>query len=348
MKNEFLNELRKYAEQNQVDPEILVEKYSKRFDLGLEAGFTEEEVISKFGDPEMIVKDYAKTINQTAQTEKTQSCEDKKEYVKKKFLLFELDHKNVVVKLIASDNDAVKYQVEDDAPNPVKVVIMPEGFDIRPSNYFIKNDSKCVVTLFLNKNYKFETVDFDIKEGCVDTTDFTIYADKVNFDNYNGILNIGNIIADKVCLKNAKGDFSAKLVNSKKIDIDDTLGDIDVESLVSDSLVVKTLSGNLTFASMLCEKGKFSTLDGKIHICGEVKDYTANAVTGEIKINSETVSDNLSNKGLKSFADFTVDGFLDLNLLSDELKSTLDEVKKNPSEAKQLIQSFVERMKNKK
>lgn len=350
MKNEFLNELRMYAEKYGVDSEILVDKYSKRFDLALEAGFSEEEAISKFGDPEKIVLDFVKSSTQTNEEENTKifnTFDD--DYIEKKFLTVEIEHSNVLVKLVSSDDeDSISYKIDGDSDKTIDVAITPDGFDIHASNFFMKNNADCEITVYLNKKFRFENVSFNIYSGAVDASEFTMFAEKVELEQMSDELKLGNVFAEKIDLQNVDAKITAKLVNSKKIDIDNVSGNIKINSLIADSLDLSTVSGDVTIEAVICEKAELSSINGKIIVSGDISDYSTNSISGDIEINAERVSEDLIKKIFTSFSNATENGFVDLSFIPDAIKPTIDKIKKQTSDLKPKFKSFIDRMKNKK
>lgn len=356
MKQDFLKELRKQAEINNLDADSLVSKYEKRFDLAIEAGFSEEEAIAKFGSPEKIVSDLTpKKEDKLEENVETNvdfdSIRNKKEsLIKKEFFNVYVEDKNVTVKIVSTDEEKdFSYKASNGLENVYYFDVTEEGFEFAPYDYSRrKNKVQGEVTIYVNKKYRFEDVDMEFIAGKLDATQFTIFADSFELNNVSGAILFGNVVSERVDIDNINGHSLFGLVNSKKVNVENISGNSRYKSLIANKLDLSTISGDVSCDTIVADEADLSTISGNVRLKGTVKKYTTSSVSGEIEINSQIISEDVINKTAKMLSDFTNAAFVDLSFIPETLKPTLDKIVEEAKSVKPKIKSVIDDLKNKK
>ena len=264
--NEFKEELIEALEKKNIPPKEIVEKYEKRMQLALEAGFSEEEAINKFGSIDDIVESCLKS--------------DEKDECLKTFSV-SIDSGDIIVKFVEGSD--ISYSLPEKYLKDYNVKNNSDGFSFEPVSAKMPSHRGITFRFFIGKELKFAkfiirsaTADIIIKSG-------DIKADVCKFEIVSGDLNIEGI--------EAKKEFAISTIS----------GDVEVDKIKSDKVSISTVSGDLEFKSAVIETLDVSTISGDINVNGLVSNIKSSAISGEVTYNAEEVSKPFTKKVINIF-----------------------------------------------
>lgn len=255
MKESFLKELREALEAKGVQNiEDILDTYSSRFDLGYEAGMTDEEILDMLGSIEDIVSSYTE-----------------KEVSKNKYnITLELVHFSDF-EIVKSKNPGVEFEMDRRALEYVKI--------IREKNSVSLKSKKSRNGRFEGRMYVGEDVEIDnlvINACSVDLKVDSLSGKSFVFSNKSGDACFNNIDAeDKVIISNVSGDMK-------------------FNGLTSQNLIVSTVSGDIGIRELVCDRVQMSMVSGDIAIHrSNDAAYTINSVSGDFRIDNEIDEDKI-------------------------------------------------------
>lgn len=255
MKESFLKELREALEAKGVQNiEDILDTYSSRFDLGYEAGMTDEEILDMLGSIEDIVSSYTE-----------------KEISKNKYnITLELVHFSDF-EIVKSKNPRVEFEMDRRALEYVKI--------IREKNSVSLKSKKSRNGRFEGRMYVGEDIEIDnlvINACSVDLKVDSLSGKSFVISNKSGDACFNNIDAeDKVIISNVSGDMK-------------------FNGLTSQNLIVSTVSGDIGIRELVCDRVQMSMVSGDIAIHrSNDAAYTINSVSGDFRIDNEIDEDKI-------------------------------------------------------
>lgn len=269
MKKEYIKSLEKALnEYNVEDRKVVLKKYIKRYEFGLESGLSEEKVEEMLGDPIEIAKKLSDVIDV--------SFEEKKDYE---------------CKINVTTEDLEFHKSKDDG-------IHVELEELDPTDYLIDKDDKHLTIKRSKSNYFGTqingTINVEMPKGLTiksyeigsissDIEKEEMKASYVYMHTNTGDINVDSIQAESIKLNTVSGDVTSNSIKTKNIKIETVSGDIVIDSLIADELIVSTISGDVIIKSAYV---------GKV---------TSNSVSGDVLINGEPVGLNVKNSIKSTF-----------------------------------------------
>ncbi|MDE5715375.1 MAG: DUF4097 family beta strand repeat-containing protein [Anaeroplasmataceae bacterium] len=257
MKEEYLTKLKEALEQENVkNVDTIVDLYRSRFDLGSEAGMTDEEIISSFKPIEEIANDYIKTdLNEN---------EDKSNYVANlDFTIFS------DFRIEKKETKGVDFEIDDEALKYLELKIQNKHIQLKHKNVpFLTKRAKYEGTMYIGPDVSFDS--------------FTI-------QNVNCDVKVCFIKCEQFDVANVNGDIDFEGIEcSTKMGINNTTGDIKIHNLISVDFKAKTISGDLFIKELCCDTVRLATVSGDIHIENSNSAlYSISCVSGDVTIKSD-------------------------------------------------------------
>lgn len=268
MKDNYLKALEEELVKNNIkNKKDVLNKYSKRYDFGLEAGFTDLEIEEKLGSPDEVVKQYI-------------SSEDSND----KPIKVDLSEKyNVTIKTLADDiiikqskNDEIYYEIENVDENNYEI---SKGNNIikiayKKSKFFSLNRKESnKIVLFIPKKFKLGKVDLNCVSG--DVILETLHADEIIINTVSGELHFDETNSNVFTYNSVSGYAEINKLKAQEAKIDIVSGKIDAKLVITNSIKINSVTGDVTI------------VDGNL---GNVKSST---VSGVIKVNDQKVSNDI-------------------------------------------------------
>lgn len=264
MRSIYINDLKEKLEAKSVNnPEALINKIEKRYDLGLEAGLTEEEIEEMIGDIDEL-------INQYAETSKDEKIDNSKE-----------DDKLISIE-ISSISDDVTVEFEDITDIEYEMVnINVDCYDIAYENKELKIKYKKAKFLALNrkasghiivrlpKNIKFGKFQINTTSGDIVIKE-ELECETFKINSVSGDIELDNITSDYIKLSTVSGDITALSITGNEIYVD-------------------TVSGDMGSNIVNCDKLSLSSVSGDINIANAKANIKASSVSGDINVNGINV-----------------------------------------------------------
>lgn len=331
MIHDFLRGLNEAARANGLSESsrrALVEKYERRYGLALEAGFSAEEAIEKFGSPEKIVKDALATdigaqsdsaadanatngansnaANATANSNTDPNDNESKNESAKSDRLneFSVSVFNSDVIIIATDEPGVKIKVNGkvdyDSENNENGFSFSEIAASKKRRIFgVKDNNGGEVYIYVNERLGFNSVAVS-SGGCGDV--------KLKFDFKTKNFRINAVSGDVI---------GSNVVAERSASINVVSGDVSFKRFVAPSLTISTISGDVIIKDATAQTARMSSISGDVIVSGEIGTYKTSSISGEVTVNAkktcETVEEMI-NRNLKGVAK-------NLNDLGEELKT---------------------------
>lgn len=288
MKEEYLKNLKQALFKNSIDDaEEIYEKYRKRYEFGLEAELSEEEIEKQLGTVDEIISKYKDSSTIEIEEVKKEISENEKESELK-----ENEHatKHSLYLKVVSDSLTIKH---DDSIDDFTFKFK----DTDSSLYEIIKENGNVTLNFKDKSF----FSFNRKEigdiTLLIPTNFSL--NEVSISNCNADVDIDYLDADKIIFVNKSGDYDcSSTVKSQYVEINNCSGDYSIKEIVSKKVIIHNLSGDIDISTV---KGdvEISNISGDINVDTIYGTSTVNNITGEVSVmnkNSESLTSKASQK----------------------------------------------------
>jgi len=292
------NELKNLKINSNEIKEILAD-HEEMMEEALKEGLSEEELVTKFGNPSKLAKDLYEdsknvhtNLNQYVEEGEFAGIEGYELY--KSFEVEEL--KEITVKLVSEDISVYPYD-----GNQIEVLIKevsePEKFEItfesgsfkiirKSSKLFISFSKKSSGQIIVRypklaklEDYHVETVSGDCVIKGIDTTTLKVKSTSGDF-------NVQGVNAEKGELSTVSGDFVMVDMEFETVSMSSVSGDCNVKDLkVVNEISVNTVSGDFQFRNTYAKNASLSSVSGDIN--GQefyVDTVDLKSVSGDINI----------------------------------------------------------------
>lgn len=145
---------------------------------------------------------------------------------------------------------------------------------------------KCQVTVYIPKDYKFETIDIQMTSGDLDID--TLEAEEIRIQVTSGDVDANFIFTEyDTNIQTISGDIDIQKLYANTADIKSTSGDIEIGKLDCIFLFVKSVSGSQGFYDSLCDEFDITSTSGSIHfepIDVPLSDSRIKTISGSVKL----------------------------------------------------------------
>lgn len=293
MKEKYLEDLKEALANLNIQDEEILNTYTKRFELGHEAGLNDEEIIEMLGSVDDVVAKYHSTSS---------TC--------KKRLNCSLDFANLFsdFAIVSSKEPGISFQFDkdDDVENYVAIKISEDEISLKANNATKKHHFEG--TMIVGPDICFDK--FVICGVDTDLQICNLNMNTFNFSLVNGDVNFKNITAlQSVNLSVVTGDVMINSIVSPEVAISTTSGDVDIDEITADSIKLNTVSGDININRSNEAKYKINTVSGDVTIRSgaDLSLVSSASVSGEVtvsgKSSGKTVSDIINDtfKKIKIF-----------------------------------------------
>lgn len=343
MINDFLRELSAAADKSGIGEEnknLLIQKYKRRYDLALEAGFSEQEALQKFGSPEQIVEKLCEELNKTdrisetkdksgapnenfengaysdgGETRHDENCDfadNRAFFADDRLDDFVINVYDSDVIILATDEPGVSVEIDGkvnyESNNDKKEFSFIEAPSGKKSKFFGRYFSTGgEIRVYVNKDLSFNKIELSSSGS----GDISIKNLNLKSKSFNLSVVSGDCLGSNVCV------FAEQSANISTVS-----GDVRIAKLIGKSLNISTVSGDVMINDSLVKDAKMSSVSGDIIIRGKVNSYKSSSISGDVVVNDdracETV-DEIVNRSLKDGLKKTAKSLKDLgvNLKTD-------------------------------
>lgn len=261
MFEKFIEELEKKAKENNLNADELIQKYKEQYEIGIEAGLSEEEILKRFKSVDEIINEKLNIKNKRILKE------------------FNISLGGTIgdVKICNEKGNKIRYIVPKNLLNDYEIILNNDIFKIVPKNNNLKRHHGDI-TIFVGEDIEFEHFEINNVNSDYDMKNFNIKCLDFNFSNVNGDVVIENItIKEKASINTVNGDF-------------------DINKFACDKLVFDTVNGDIKIDNALINLLKVSTVNGDFVANGIVKDYSLDTVNGDFVVNHQKISKSISER----------------------------------------------------
>ncbi|MDO4378832.1 MAG: DUF4097 family beta strand repeat-containing protein [Erysipelotrichia bacterium] len=270
--DKYLEELEKYCADKNIDSTPIIEKIKSRFELGKEAGLTEEEIIERLGDYSDYVCDNSKELP-------LKFSESSAEYDYKSLEIHLVG--NVDLKVCDSDDDKIHVNMDEELEDIYELLVENDKIILHSKNHHgCFNNIDGDIELFLPNNLTYQSVNIEDVNGDIDCDDYGFVCQNCHIETVNGDLSFAYIKSDSCKISTVSGDIDIDNLFSEKTQIDSVNGDVEVSKGKTNTLDVSSVNGDINFNGIV-DIVNSSTVNG---------DITVNK-----KIVSQTISDAINN-----------------------------------------------------
>lgn len=271
-----MNDLKEALENSSVEnPNELIDKIEKRYNLGLEAGLTEEEIEEMIGDVDLVVDQYIDSL--------IDEDDENADETSTKSYAIEISTIGADVSIELVDAKDIEYELIDINVDYYDIITEKNEFKIKYKK-----------TKFLGLNRK-------ASGQILVKLPNNIHYDRINVKTTSGDVTISNPLNSNVVkLSTVSGDMNFDNINCDTIKLSVVSGDICGLSIEGKEVYVDTVSGDMTCNMINCDDLLLSTINGDINIAHATANIKASTVTGEILTNNNVVGVNVKKtiKGL--------------------------------------------------
>lgn len=303
MFEDFLKEIEEKAEKKGINADKIIEKYKRRYALALEAGFTEEEAIEKFGSAEDIIN---------------AECGDENKFEKPKFdgeatdneisgndFIIEIAH-GFDLTIISGNMRGISCETDGAFDEYYDITATEKSLKVKPKSNSgnMKTGKRGELTVYVDKNLTFNNVLLSSAAGDTDASEFFVKTRNFEISSAgSGDVDFGEIEASgKAVVKTVSGDLNIGYLSSPSVKLSTVSGDADIEEAVAESLKISSVSGDVDIEKAKAKSVEVSTVSGDVEISGDVGQYKASCVSGSVTINGSEVSETVSDKVTKSLS----------------------------------------------
>lgn len=315
MFEDFLKEIEEAAEKKGVNADKIIEKYKRRYALALEAGFTEEEALEKFGKAEDIVNaecDNEKPTEKTyekpkynAETDGFLSDNDNADDVSGNDFIIEIAH-GFDLTVISDDSHGISCRTEGAFGEFYDITATEKSLKVKPkaNSGNMKTGKRGELTVYVDKNLTFNNVLLSSAAGDTDASEFSVKTRNFEISSAGpGDIDFGEIEASgKAVIKTVSGDLNVGYLSSPSVKLSTVSGDADIETVITDMLKISSVSGDVNLETAKAKSLEVSAVSGDVEISGDVGQYKTSCVSGSVTINGSEVSETVSDKVTKSLS----------------------------------------------
>ena len=268
MFEKFIEELTKKAQENNVNVDELIKTYQNHYQLGLEAGLSEEEIVARFGSvDEIFGLKQQKTVRYF-----------------KLFKVALLHDGDLTFK--TSPDDSIHIDIEENAIDYYNTIISDDELIIEPLQKEMKLLRRVSgdITIHFPETTSFKKVELKGISSDIDAKEFGFVCEDFSLNSTSSDCNFIYIKADLAKFATVSGD-------------------IDVTNLFASTCSIATVSGDFKTNRSAIYKLNASTVSGDISINGKVEKVKSSSITGDITINNvyeKTSVSDLIEEGFKN------------------------------------------------
>ena len=257
MKDDYLKRLEEELNKlNVINKDDILEKYRKRYDFGLEAEMSEDEIEAMLGDPCDIASKQGNAFkNEIVELNEANALDFKINIssLNDDIEIIDFDCDRPKVDLSLTDKDIY---VLDDSDKMLSLKAKKRSF-------FSFNRKSGLIKVYISKKIKYNDIVISTTSGDIKSCD--INSANLEINAVSGDLKLDNIDADDFMLNLVSGDALISDVFSKNISIETVSSDVKIDFLVSDETRIETVSGDVVINQA---KGniKSSSISGDIII----------------------------------------------------------------------------------
>lgn len=256
-RDEYISELRRALDNNSIaNYTEIVEKYERRFDLGLEAGLSIDEIITMLGSVEDVVTMYLSKKVDLKDTDFVFDVEDERKY--------SLNIKTNIadVDIVRGRKEGIVISMDNQTSNNVTVKNIDHKISIEDN--FTKS-----IFVRGNKTIKIEVGD-------------EVVFDEINISTTSCDLDMCSLIVKELNYKTVSGDASMDKLTTKQVKLYTVSGDIDIDKLLCNEVKMTTVSGDIDIDYLEAKDAFISTVSGDINITGKCQNKKCQCVSGDI------------------------------------------------------------------
>lgn len=318
MFEDFLKKIEEEANKKGVNADKIIEKYKKRYALALEAGFTEEEALEKFGKAEDIVnaecgedeksdgklgenpKSYGEANDNADSGNDTGS-----DFTGNDFII-EIAH-GFDLTIISERMHGISCETDDVFDEFYDINVTEESLKVKPKEISgnMKIGRSGELTVYVDKNLTFKNVLISVAgSGDTDAREFSVKTHNFEISSAgSGDIDFGEIEASgKAVIKTVSGDLDIEYLSSPTVKFSTVSGDADIEEVIADSFKISSVSGDVDIEKAKAKSVEVSVVSGDVEISGDVGQYRTSCVSGSVTINGSEVSETVSDKVTKSLS----------------------------------------------
>ncbi len=307
MFEDFLKKIEEEADKKGVNADKIIEKYKRRYALALEAGFTEEEALEKFGSAEDIVNAECgeRPTEKPSENPKFDGEANDNEISGNDFII-EIAH-GFDLTIISERGHGISCEAEGAFGEYYDITATESSLKVKPKENSgnMKAGKRGELTVYVDKNLTFKNVLISVAaSGETDASEFSVKAHNFEMSSAgSGDIDFGGIEASgKAIIKTVSGDLNIGYLSSPSVKLSTVSGDADIEEVIVDSLKISSVSGDIDIEKAKADSVDVSVVSGDVAISGDVGQYRTSCVSGSVTINGSEVSETVSDKVTKSLS----------------------------------------------
>ncbi|MBO5712363.1 MAG: DUF4097 family beta strand repeat protein [Acholeplasmatales bacterium] len=272
MKEKYLEEL-KYAlnERGIYDSEIIA-KYERRYNLGKEAGLSDEDILDMLGSPSDVA---AKIFAEGFKDETNKEAEYNSYYEDN----YEVDISTVAdnIEIIFDDIEKPCYQTNNVDLYNYEIIENPEvfSFKFKKMRFLALYRTTGSISIRLPKKYMSSMV-VKSTEGHIDIK--------------------GNIVAKYFCVEAISGYIRLEDIDSTYTNIKTVSGKAACNTLLAREAILGTVSGGIAVKYIRSDELSIESISGTIIIDEANASINATTISGNVMVNGKEFGNNIKNK----------------------------------------------------
>ncbi len=320
MFEDFLKKIEEEANKKGVNADKIIEKYKRRYALALEAGFTEEEALEKFGKAEDIVnkecvdeKPFEKSFEKSSEKSEYDDKNDRETDENAAFDSESSDNDFVIeiahgfdLTIFSGDMRGISCKTDGAFGEYYDITATERSLKVKPKETSgnMKVGKRGELIVRVDKNLVFNNVLLSSAAGDIDASRFSVKTRNFEVSSAgSGDIVFGEIeVSEKAVIKTVSGDLNVGYLSSPSVKLSTVSGDAKIKNLTTESLKISSVSGDIDIEKAKANSVEVSVVSGDAEISGEVGQYKTSCVSGSVTINGSEVSETVSDKVTKSLS----------------------------------------------
>ncbi len=273
----YIEQIEQLCKENNIDPTEIVDKITRRFKLGQQAGMSEEDIIEMLGEPESYIN---KKENKEIILQETKDASDDYDYD-----LLEIEvATSVDLTIVNSSENSIKvdYNDDDQLEAIYSFTVEDKKIKLAPNKNY-KNISG-EITLYLPEKATYKDVHLSTINGDIDSQKY-------------------GIICQNIAINNVSADIENIYIKADKFELSNVSGDVDITNLFAQKAEISTVSGDIEVNNGMIDKLEVSSVNGDVNYNGIVNSVDTSTISGEININNKKVSKTIGETIKESLKD---------------------------------------------
>lgn len=274
MKDTYIESLAKALYEYEIpEKDVVLNKYIKRYEFGLESGLSEEEIEKMLGDPSEICKKLASEFKDTKEADEIKGASKNFNLIIKTVsddIIVKRSEDSIIHTFLES-TDTSAYDLKNNDKNGVLM-------KYKTGSYFNLNRKNGRLIVEIPEGTTFDEIDLATNHGNI-SIETNLSANDISISSSTGDLNHFKLSAESVYIHASQAKVKGHQITAKKTKIVTVSGDVSIVEVKGDVISIETISGDVKIDETNA-KYKVTSVTGKVDVGGKKIKSIAKKIKG--------------------------------------------------------------------